>query len=68
MYFSIPLLASARVVKAVGSRLGRPAAGRQAISLTPAAIARIKELIGQRPGARALKVLLTFTYHWKMLT
>ncbi|KAL3080763.1 hypothetical protein niasHS_005350 [Heterodera schachtii] len=51
-----PLFASARVVKAVGSRLGAARTGRQAISLTPAAVARVRQLIEQRPGARALRV------------
>ncbi|KAL3118689.1 hypothetical protein niasHT_006517 [Heterodera trifolii] len=51
-----PLFASARVVKAVGSRLGAARTGRQAISLTPAAVARVRQLIEQRPGAKALRV------------
>uniref|UniRef100_A0A914I645 Iron-sulfur cluster assembly 1 homolog, mitochondrial n=1 Tax=Globodera rostochiensis TaxID=31243 RepID=A0A914I645_GLORO len=51
--FPSSLFASARVVKAVGSRIR---AGRQALSLTPAAITRVRELIERRPGAKALRV------------
>lgn len=57
MHYQFPLSASARVVKAMGTRLSR-IGGRQAISLTPAAVSRIKELVEKRPGTKALKVFL----------
>jgi len=56
MRFCQILFGSARVVRSSGSRLGSPK-GRQAISLTQAAVSRIKELIQQKPGAKALKVI-----------
>lgn len=59
MHFHFALNASARVVKATGSRLTKMS-GRQAISMTPTAISRIKELVGMRPDAKALKVLIHF--------
>jgi len=57
MRFCQILFGAARVVRSSGSRLGSPK-GRQAISLTQAAVSRIKELIQQKPGAKALKVIL----------
>uniref|UniRef100_A0A914MKF5 Iron-sulfur cluster assembly 1 homolog, mitochondrial n=1 Tax=Meloidogyne incognita TaxID=6306 RepID=A0A914MKF5_MELIC len=55
MRFCQILFGSARVVRSSGSRLGG-SKGRQAISLTQAAVSRIKELIQQKPGAKALKI------------
>ena len=56
MRFCQILFGAARVVRSSGSRLGG-SKGRQAISLTQAAVSRIKELIQQKPGAKALKVI-----------
>lgn len=53
MKWSFGLFATARVVRATG-RLG--AVNKKALTLTPAAINRVKELLSEKPGTEALKV------------
>lgn len=50
------LLASTRIVKS-----STAARGRKAITLTPAAITRVKELMSQQPNALAIKVCHYFS-------
>lgn len=57
MKWSLTLFASARVIKGK-SRLNLPL--KQALIITPEAINRIKELLLNKPGAEALKVILKF--------
>jgi hypothetical protein len=54
MRFAICLAASARIVKSLENT--NKGIKRQALKLTPAAVARIKELISKQPEAVALKV------------
>lgn len=51
MYFSRVFFNSARVVR------DKTRIGKKAINLTPKAIKRIKELLAEKPGAEALKVI-----------
>lgn len=53
MRWSLALFATARVIKGK-SRLNL--ATKQALTITPEAINRIKELLSDKPGVEALKV------------